>query len=107
RGGLRILTYHGVCRDNERHLPWIPAYFVTQSLLDRHLRWLREAGEVVSLRTALDLAREGGLRRELVYAITFDDGYFNNLSLAAPILRAHGATATFFLTTAPIDAGGV
>jgi peptidoglycan/xylan/chitin deacetylase (PgdA/CDA1 family) len=31
--------------------------------------------------------------------ITFDDGYLNNLSLALPVLRAHGAPATVFLAT--------
>jgi peptidoglycan/xylan/chitin deacetylase (PgdA/CDA1 family) len=36
-------------------------------------------------------------------AITFDDGYVNNREVAAPILRAHGMTATFFVTTGFLD----
>jgi peptidoglycan/xylan/chitin deacetylase (PgdA/CDA1 family) len=36
--------------------------------------------------------------------ITFDDGYRDNVAAALPILRAHGATATFFLTTGFLDA---
>src|SRR3954463_14856710 len=35
--------------------------------------------------------------------ITFDDGYRDNYTHALPILRAHGATATFFLTTGFLD----
>jgi peptidoglycan/xylan/chitin deacetylase (PgdA/CDA1 family) len=35
--------------------------------------------------------------------ITFDDGYRDNHAVALPILRAHGATATFFLTTGFLD----
>jgi len=35
--------------------------------------------------------------------ITFDDGYRDSHAVALPILRAHGATATFFLTTGFLD----
>jgi peptidoglycan/xylan/chitin deacetylase (PgdA/CDA1 family) len=32
-------------------------------------------------------------------SITFDDGYFDNFAVAAPILRRHKLPATFFVTT--------
>jgi peptidoglycan/xylan/chitin deacetylase (PgdA/CDA1 family) len=32
-------------------------------------------------------------------AITFDDGYLGNATIAAPILKRHAAPATFFVTT--------
>ncbi len=38
-------------------------------------------------------------------ALTLDDGYRDALELAAPILRAAGLPATFFVTTAPLASG--
>ena len=37
------------------------------------------------------------------YVITFDDGFENNYSMAAPILRQRNLPATFFITTSFID----
>lgn len=37
--------------------------------------------------------------------ITFDDGYKDNLTIAAPILKRHGLAATFFIATGFLDGG--
>ena len=38
-------------------------------------------------------------------AITFDDGYADNRTVAAPLLERHGLPCTFFVATGFLDGG--
>ncbi len=65
--------------------------------LERQARFLRRWANVVPLRSALaDLAAGRALPPRAV-ALTFDDGYLDNATVAAPVLHAAGLPATFFL----------
>ena len=65
----------------------------------RQLRLLRRVSNVVPLRQALGDLSEGRSLPPRAVALTFDDGYFDNAAMAAPMLREHGLPATFFLVT--------
>jgi peptidoglycan/xylan/chitin deacetylase (PgdA/CDA1 family) len=56
-----------------------------------HFRVVSFAEQVAGCAKGVDM---GG-----TLSITFDDGYLDNYSVAAPILRNHGLPATFFITT--------
>lgn len=101
---LRILAYHGVCEDQLAHEPWMPGYFVTASVFEHQLRFLRQEANVLSLAEAARALAAGQLPERAV-ALTFDDGYANNLELALPILARHGVPATVFLSSHYIESG--
>ena len=95
RRALVILTYHGLRTDDAEIRNWM---LLPQSEFARQVAELRERYDVLPVDDAVARLLAGNLDRPTA-CITFDDGYFNNLSLALPVLRAHGAPATVFLAT--------
>jgi peptidoglycan/xylan/chitin deacetylase (PgdA/CDA1 family) len=98
--GVLALNYHRV--GDHTAYPWDRSLWsASQALFDSQLAVLAAEAEVIGpddVETALRDGRRG--RRVL---ITFDDGYRDNFEIAYPLLRRHGLTATFFLTTGFID----
>ena len=93
---LGILMYHAVV---DRPLPLPDWCFLSAARFEAQMRWL--AGlpvDVLPLDEAVERLREGRLRRPAV-AITFDDGYRNNLEVALPVLERYRLPATIYLAT--------
>ena len=101
---LRILCYHGVCRDSIRAANWVPDCFVSLSAFEDQMRHLSSNARVLPLMEAMSRLRAGTLPPRSV-CITFDDGYANNLQLAYPVLAKYGLPATIFLSSAYIESG--
>ena len=103
--GLRILTYHGVCRDETTREPWLPPHFVTASSFARQMRILLSLGRVVSLSEVADHLAAGLPLDDPCFAITFDDGYACALRHAVPTMNRLGIKATFFVATGNVERG--
>jgi peptidoglycan/xylan/chitin deacetylase (PgdA/CDA1 family) len=95
RPGVRVLMYHRVMpREGFDQLTVTPERFAEQ------MAWLKARCEVVSLSEAVcSLSAPPGGGRPRV-AITFDDGYLDNLQHAVPVLQRLQLPATIFVTTA-------
>jgi peptidoglycan/xylan/chitin deacetylase (PgdA/CDA1 family) len=63
----------------------------------QQLRRLKRLATVVALEDALEALAAGRRLPPRAVAITFDDGYRDNLDVAAPLLEDLGLPATFFL----------
>jgi peptidoglycan/xylan/chitin deacetylase (PgdA/CDA1 family) len=108
RHRLAILCYHSIV--DRRLPPWVAAgglhlgverFREQMAFLARHYR-------VIPLEALLD-ATPDRVRRPpaRAVALTFDDGYENNLSLAVPILAEFGFPATIFLPTDYVGRAGL
>jgi peptidoglycan/xylan/chitin deacetylase (PgdA/CDA1 family) len=97
---LNILMYHAVT-DAPLAVPdWC---FLSAERFAAQMRWLAEQPlDVRPLREAVADLGTGGLRRPTV-ALTFDDGFRNNVDVALPILERYRLPATIFLTTGVVD----
>lgn len=95
---MLVLTYHGVL-SRRRPNPENHANEVDADSFRLQLGWLLQRFEPTDL-AGLERFGDGLWQNEKPpLLITFDDGYRNNLTVAAPILREAGAPAIFFLTT--------
>jgi peptidoglycan/xylan/chitin deacetylase (PgdA/CDA1 family) len=99
-GRLSIVIFHRV---HARPDPLFPNEMHASAFLDR-MHWLKGWFNVLPLDEAVAaLARRSLPDRAL--AITFDDGYADNATIALPILRRLDLHATFFISTGFLDGG--
>jgi peptidoglycan/xylan/chitin deacetylase (PgdA/CDA1 family) len=98
--GLLVLNYHRVGRPGESLFD-NDIWSATAEDFDQQVRFVKKNFDVIGLGDLDDLLVHR--RRHRAIMLTFDDGYLDNYELAYPVLRAHNATAVFFVTTGFLD----
>lgn len=100
RGRLSVLIYHRVPQSPDALLPGEPG----AAEFEATMQWIKSVFNVVPLTDGIAGLRSGKLPVRAL-SVTFDDGYANNATVAAPILRRLGLHATFFIATGFLDGG--
>lgn len=104
--GLTVLAYHRVLPAQSCQAYGLPALVIPVPVFREQVQMLAEAFEVLPLGAALAVLASRRRRRRALMAITFDDGYADNGTTAAPILEQHGLRATFFPVTSFVAGHG-
>lgn len=81
---------------------FIPPMAMEGTTFTRLVERLAAAGRVIALDEGVQQLKEGRLAGHKV-AITFDDGYIDNYTLARDVLQRVGVHASFFVPVTPID----
>lgn len=97
---LSILIFHRVLPEQD---PLFPGE-MTAARFDALCSWLAGWFNVLPLDDAAQRLQAGTLPRRAL-AITFDDGYADNRTIAAEVLRRHRLPCTFFVATGFLDGG--
>jgi peptidoglycan/xylan/chitin deacetylase (PgdA/CDA1 family) len=97
---LSVLIYHRVPAEPDELLPGEPH----AAEFERTMRWVKSVFNVIPLADGVAGIKSGKLPARAL-SITFDDGYANNATVAAPILTRLGLHATFFIATGFLDGG--
>lgn len=93
-GGAMILGYHRVANETQDSY----GVCVTPEHFAEHMGALRKYANPISLRELVEHIKYGSLPARSI-AVTFDDGYVDNLHHAKPVLELYGIPATVFVCT--------
>lgn len=88
-----VLTFHRVNDRDQNSLTVHPSVF------EDLLTVLSREYHIISMTEVLAVLTEDNSFKPRTIAITFDDGYLDNYSIAAPILKQRKIPATFFVTS--------
>jgi peptidoglycan/xylan/chitin deacetylase (PgdA/CDA1 family) len=91
-----VLLYHRIA--DEASDPF--GLCVTPAHFEEHLQAIHRRGTPMALGELVAAVRAGRVPEDAI-GLTFDDGYLDNYSTAAPLLRKYGVPATIFFTTGP------
>ena len=87
---LPIIMYHSILKDPER----AGDYVVSPATLEGDLAYLKEQGyETVVMADAIAYVNGDGTLPDKPVMLTFDDGYYNNLLYALPLLEQYDMRA--------------
>ncbi len=100
---LTIFLFHGVIDRNPFKIRNYTKKHLLKEDFIKVLNDLETKGRCISLDEVYLTMKKKKKFKDFSYCITFDDGFYNNFKIAAPILKKKKLFATFYITTNFID----
>jgi peptidoglycan/xylan/chitin deacetylase (PgdA/CDA1 family) len=96
---ITVLRYHSIQEDQKQNDALINTSIVhSLSLFAKQMEIVASRYTPVSMDEILSLLEHGKSFPENAVAVTFDDGFTDNFSVAGPVLRRFSIPATFYIT---------
>ena len=100
---LTILLYHGVTNIKSRGIENYLRKHISQDDFYSQMQYLRNNCNVISIDDYLEIRKSKECLPPKSVIITFDDGFKNNYTVAAPILADLGLPSVFYYTSGVIN----
>jgi peptidoglycan/xylan/chitin deacetylase (PgdA/CDA1 family)/murein DD-endopeptidase MepM/ murein hydrolase activator NlpD len=95
-----VVMYHSIKRNRSK----LGTYTISPDELEQDLRWLKANGyQTVTVGQLLRYTEKGGPLPEKPVLLTFDDGHYDNVHYADPLLKQYDFTALVFVVGEFID----
>ncbi len=93
-----IFLFHGVISNNIYNIRNYARKHITKETFTQVIKDLFENGNPISMNSIIEANKKNKDILPRSFTITFDDGFENNYSIAAPILEEFNIPATFYIT---------
>ena len=99
-----VLRYHSIREDPKQHQQYLTGIVHSLARFDEHMRIIASEYAPVSLEEILGFAEEKAPIPRRAVAVTFDDGFADNLEVAAPVMNRYGIKGTVYVSVGFVEA---
>lgn len=93
---LLNVMYHGIVEEDSNYFS--PRH-LQKDQFEKHLRYYKKNFDIVTVEEAFEIVKNKTPLKRNTLAITFDDGFKNNLDTAVPLLEKYNVPATIFVSS--------